>query len=354
MQVAQQLYEGVDLGSGPIGLITYMRTDSLTLANSALDNLRKAIGERYGKDQMPEKPQRYKTRTRNAQEAHEAIRPTDASMTPDRTRGKLSEEQQKLYDLIWKRAVASQMIPAVLDTVAVDFDCGAGALLRATGSHVRVPGFMQVYRESTDEADSEKKLAASDERFLPELDKGDRVDLQSVAANQHFTEPPPRFTEASLVKTLEEYGIGRPSTYASILSTLPSRGYAELDRRTFYPTALGKAVCNFLTEHFSRYVDYEFTAQMEDTLDRVSRGETPWVPVVDEFWKPFQKQVEDKNESVSRQDAQMMRELGTDPESGKPVRVRVGRFGPFVQIGDREDEEKPRFASLMAGPEFLS
>ena len=352
MQIAQQLYEGVDLGSGPVGLITYMRTDSFTLATTALDNLRETIKERYGEDQMPPQARRYKTRTRNAQEAHEAIRPTDPAQTPDRTRDKLSLDQQKLYELIWKRAVACQMIPAVIDQVSVDLNCGPGALLRATGSHVRVAGFMQVYREDSDEEIVDTSKNNSDERYLPELSEGDRVGLQEVKANQHFTEPPPRYTEASLVKTMEEYGIGRPSTYADTLSTLVSRNYTEIDKRTFFPTALGKVVCNFLTEHFSKYVDYEFTAQLEDSLDRVARGEIQWVPVVDSFWKPFHEQVETKSKTVSRQTAQMMRELGTDPETGKPVRIRVGRYGPFVQVGDREDEEKPRFASLREGQSF--
>ena len=352
MQVAQQLYEGVDLGSGPVGLITYMRTDSVTLATTALNNLRQTIGERYGEDQMPSTPRRYKTRTRNAQEAHEAIRPTDSARTPDSTRGKLSDDQQKLYELIWKRTVACQMIPAVIDQVSVDLGCGPGAQLRATGSHVRIPGFTQVYREGSDDATTNGSRNNGDERYLPELREGESVALQEVKANQHFTEPPPRYTEASLVKTLEEYGIGRPSTYADTLSTLVSRKYSELDKRTFFPTALGKVVCNFLTEHFSKYVDYEFTAQLEDSLDRVARGETQWIPVVDSFWKPFHEQVDEKSKTVSRQKAQMMRELGTDPESGKPVRVRVGRFGPFVQVGDREDEEKPRFASLREGQSF--
>jgi len=352
MQVAQQLYEGVDLGSGPAGLITYMRTDSVTLATMALNNLRQTIKERYGEDQMPSAPRRFKTRTRNAQEAHEAIRPTDSARTPDRTRSKLSDDQQRLYELIWKRTVACQMIPAVIDQVSVDLACGPGTQLRATGSHVRIPGFMQVYREGSDEANTNGSRNNSDERYLPELREGEPVALQEAKANQHFTEPPSRYTEASLVKTLEEYGIGRPSTYADTLSTLVSRKYAELDKRIFFPTALGKVVCNFLTEHFSQYVDYEFTAQLEDSLDRVARGETKWVPVVDSFWKPFHETVDEKSKTVSRQKAQMMRELGTDPETGKPVRVRVGRYGPFVQVGDREDEEKPRFASLREGQSF--
>ena len=350
MQVAQQLYEGIDLGSGPVGLITYMRTDSVTLATVALNDIRQTIEGRYGKDQMPSAPRRFKTRTRNAQEAHEAIRPTDSARTPERTRGRLSDDQQRLYELVWKRAVACQMIPAVIDQVSVDIDCGPGARLRASGSHVRIPGFMQAYREDPDDANG--KGEDGDERYLPELREGEPVELREAKANQHFTEPPPRYTEARLVKTMEEYGIGRPSTYADTLSTLVSRKYAELDKRTFHPTALGKVVCNFLTEHFSQYVDYEFTAQLEDSLDRVARGETRWVPVVDGFWKPFHERVNEKNETVTRQKAQMMRELGTDPKTGKPVRVRVGRYGPFVQVGDREDEEKPRFASLREGQSY--
>ncbi len=349
MRVAQQLYEGVDLGSGPVGLITYMRTDSVTLSSVALKSVRETIGERYGKDQIPSAPRRFKTRTRNAQEAHEAIRPTDPARAPESAR-ELSADQRKLYDLIWKRTVACQMIPAVIDQVSVDIDCGPAAQLRATGSHVRDPGFMRVYQEGRDEAGAEEN--SGDERYLPDLRQGEVVALRAVQANQHFTEPPPRYTEARLVKTLEEYGIGRPSTYADILSTLVSRKYAELDNRAFRPTALGKVVCNFLTEHFSRYVDYEFTAQLEDSLDQVARGETRWVPVVDDFWKPFHKQVTEKDETVSRQKAQQMRELGIDPDTGKPVRVRVGRFGPFVQAGDREDEERPRFASLREGQSF--
>ena len=336
MQIAQRLYEA--------GHITYMRTDSVTLSATALKDLRATVAQRYGQDQLPEKPRQFKTRTRNAQEAHEAIRPTQSSQEPSNLPAEA--DQQKLYGLIWKRAVASQMIPAVIDQVAVDLAAGPQAQLRATGSHVRIPGFMQAYREGTDA----KQI--SDERYLPELREGDRVDLREAEANQHFTEPPPRFTEASLVKNLEENGIGRPSTYADTMTKLVTRKYAELDNRTFYPTAIGKAVCKFLTDHFATYVDYEFTAQMEDSLDGVARGETAWAPVVDSFWQPFSGLLEDKSKSVSRSDAQMMRELGTDPESGKPVRVRVGRYGPFVQVGDREDEEKPRFASLRDSQDF--
>ncbi len=358
MQIAQQLYEGVDLGSGAVGLISYMRTDSVTLSASALRNLREVITERYGKDQLPPSPRRFKTKTRNAQEAHEAIRPTDASLLPEKVRNALTEDQRRLYELIWKRAVACQMIPAVIDQVGVDLSVKNTQILthatpplkvptlRAVGSHVRVPGFMQVYLEGSD------VKVASDEQYLPKLSEGDAVTIENVEARQHYTEPPPRYTEASLVKKLEENGIGRPSTYADTMTKLVSRQYAVLNKRAFVPTAVGKAVCKFLSEHFTSYVDYQFTAQMEDTLDSVARGETQWVPVVDKFWKPFAAQLEDKSTTVSRHDAQMMRELGMDPKSGKPVRVRVGRYGPFVQLGDREDEEKPRFASLREDQSF--
>ena len=346
MNMAQRLYEG---GAESGGLITYMRTDSVTLSESALKNLRGVISSRYGANQMPEKPVRYKTRTKNAQEAHEAIRPTDAKRTPEKIAGSLDSDQQKLYELIWKRAVASQMIPAILDTVTVDLDGGGEVLMRASGSHVRVQGFMQVYLEGRDD---KVRVGDKDERILPAMEEGQKLALRDVQASQHFTEPPPRYSEASLVKALEENGIGRPSTYASILSTLTQREYATLENRAFHPTTMGKAVCQFLTEHFSHYVDYQFTAEMEDSLDEVARGETNWVPLVDSFWKPFAQQLQVKSETVSREEAQQLRELGTDPKSGKPVRVRIGRYGPYVQVGDREDEEKPRFASLREGQEL--
>ena len=349
MRTAQQLYEGVDLGGGEAaGLISYMRTDSVTLAETALVDLRETIAAKYGKEMLPEEPCRYRTKTRNAQEAHEAIRPTDAARTPDSLRGILNDDQQKLYDLIWKRTVACQMIPAVLDQVTatiVDAEDAGAFELRATGSHVRVPGFMAVYIEDTENV-------ASDERFLPDMRADDVPQFGKVEANQHFTEPPPRYTEASLVKALEEYGIGRPSTYAAILSTLVSREYALLEGRTFFPTLLGRAVSRFLSEHFTQYVDYEFTANMETSLDEVANGEAERAPLVDGFWKPFHEQLNKKAETISRKDAQMTRELGDDPKTGKPVILRVGRYGPFVQLGQGSDEEKPKFASLQKEQKF--
>ncbi|MBS3742802.1 MAG: DNA topoisomerase I [Wenzhouxiangellaceae bacterium] len=338
MRIAQQLYEGIDIGSGNQGLITYMRTDSVALAQDAIADIRQVIGREYGEKSLPESPNYYKSKSRNAQEAHEAVRPTDAKLTPIRLKSHLSEEQYRLYQLIWNRAVASQMTPAVYDTVAAEFDV-ANATFRANGSTLVEPGFLAVYADSQSEKDNR----------LPELEEGDAVALQQIRPEQHFTEPPPRYSEASLVKALEEYGIGRPSTYASIIQTLKDREYVELENRRFTPTATGRVVAKFLSQHFERYVDYDFTARLEDELDAISRGEHDWVPLLEEFWQPFIERVHEKDESVSRQEAQQARELGTDPKTGKPVIVRLGRYGPFAQIGQAEDEEKPQFAGLRTG-----
>lgn len=343
MRTAQQLYEGIDLGNGPVGLITYMRTDSVNLANEAIGELRELIVQRYGATKLPDTPNFYKTKSKNAQEAHEAIRPTSAMRTPETVKAYLNEEQFRLYELIWKRTVACQMIYATLDTVSADLNAEAGSFFRASGSTIREPGFLSVYEEGLDDRENEK------ESPLPPLVEGDVVMLHDIKAEQHFTEPPPRYSEASIVKALEEYGIGRPSTYASIISTLLAREYVELDNRRFIPTDIGRIVNRFLTEHFNQYVDYDFTANLEDQLDEISRGEKAWVPVMDAFWQPFHQLVDDKMGSVNRSDILQSRELGNDPTTGKPVSVRMGRFGPFVQIGTKEDEEKPIFASLRPG-----
>ena len=343
MRAAQQLYEGIDLGNGPVGLITYMRTDSVNLANEAIGELRELIVQRYGATKLPDTPNFYKTKSKNAQEAHEAIRPTSATRTPETVKAYLNEEQFRLYELIWKRTVACQMIYATLDTVSADLNAEAGCFFRASGSTIREPGFLSVYEEGLDDRENEK------ESPLPPLVEGDVVTLHDIKAEQHFTEPPPRYSEASIVKALEEYGIGRPSTYASIISTLLAREYVELDNRRFIPTDIGRIVNRFLTEHFNQYVDYDFTANLEDQLDEISRGEKAWVPVMDAFWQPFHQLVDDKMGSVNRSDILQSRELGNDPTTGKPVSVRMGRFGPFVQIGTKEDEEKPIFASLRPG-----
>ncbi len=349
MRVAQRLYEGIEVpGEGNVGLISYMRTDSVTLSELAIEDVRAAIGERFGKVALPERPREFKTKAKNAQEAHEAIRPTSALRSPESLKNALDEDQHLLYSLIWKRTMASQMVPAVFDTVAVELAAGEpelGHRFRANGSVLFEPGFLAVYQEGKDDSD----IDDDGDRLLPEIAEGDTIRLEALRPEQHFTEPPPRFTEASLVKTLEEYGIGRPSTYASIIATLKNREYVEMDGKRLIPTDIGRIVNGFLTDHFTRYVDYDFTARLEDDLDAVSLGEKDWIPLLQEFWTPFHQLCVDKEESVTREQVAQARELGTDPKSGKPVSVRMGRFGPFVQIGTKDDEEKPKFAGLRAG-----
>src|ERR1700730_7778376 len=348
MRLAQQLYEGLDIGEGSVGLITYMRTDSVSLAAEAVSEIREVAAGLYGKDEVADEPRIYKTKSKNAQEAHEAIRPTSAKITPAHVEGKVDGDLYRLYSLIWKRAVASQMSHAVFDTVAVDLLAGPDGperhMLRANGSTLIKPGFISVYQEGTDDT-----KADDTDHILPPMKEGDIVSLLTLRAEQHFTEPPPRYSEASLVKALEEHGIGRPSTYATIISTLQDREYVEMDARRFIPTDIGKIVGRFLTEHFHRYVEYGFTAAMEDELDAVSRGEEEWTVPLDKFWKPFIDQVESIEKNVTREQVAQARELGKDAATGKPVTVRMGRFGPFVQIGTKDDEEKPKFAGLRPG-----
>src|SRR6266403_6246437 len=348
MRLAQQLYEGQDIGEGSVGLITYMRTDSVSLAAEAVREIREVAARLYGKDEVAEEPRVYKTKSKNAQEAHEAIRPTAASITPADVEGKIEDDLYRLYALIWKRAVASQMSHALFDTVAVDMLAGPDGperhLLRATGSTLVKAGYMSVYQEGTDDTKADET-----DHVLPPMQEGDSVTLLALRPEQHFTEPPPRYSEASLVKALEEHGIGRPSTYAAIISTLQDREYVEMDNRRFIPTDIGKIVNRFLTLHFNQYVQYSFTADMEDELDAVSRGEEEWTTPLDKFWKPFIRQVEKIEKNVTREQVAQARELGKDPATGKPVTVRMGRFGPFVQIGTKDDEEKPRFAGLRPG-----
>lgn len=332
MMVAQQLYEGMDIGGGEAaGLITYMRTDSVNLAAEALENIRALISEKYGADQIPKEPRSFKTKSKNAQEAHEAIRPTLAQQTPASLKTFLSSDQFKLYDLIWKRTIACQMIHATINTVSVDLQCGSDQhIFRATGSVIAKPGFMAVYLEGQDD----NKEGDDKETFLPPMKEGQSIPLEDIVTNQHFTEPPPRYSEASLVKSLEEHGIGRPSTYASIISTLQNREYVTLEKKRFYPTDVGRIVIKFLTEHFTKYVDYNFTANLEDDLDAVSRGEKSWVPLMHDFWKPFTALIHDKEESVQRKDVTQEAIDEKCPECGKQLSIRLGRNGRFIGCTD--------------------
>ncbi len=348
MRVAQQLYEGIDIGEGQVGLITYMRTDSLNLAQEAVGQIRDVIVQLYGTAGLAEEPRVFRTKSKNAQEAHEAIRPTAANVLPADIESKLESDQFRLYSLIWKRTVACQMAPAIFDTVAVDMLAGEdGAkrtVLRANGSTLVKPGYISVYQEGMDDV-----VQDDSDHVLPPMQEGDHVKLTGIVPTQHFTEPPPRFSEASLVKALEEYGIGRPSTYASIISTLRDRQYVDIESRRFTATDIGKIVSRFLTQYFTTYVDYDFTAKMEDSLDGVANGEQEWVPLLEKFWKPFIDLVNHTESSVSREEVAQARDLGKDPVSGKPMSVRMGRFGPFVQIGTKDDADKPRFAGLRPG-----
>ncbi len=353
MRVAQQLYEGMDIGGETVGLITYMRTDSVNLAQDAIDELREFIPERFGKGALPDNARAYKTKAKNAQEAHEAIRPTSVRHTPEEIKKYLSAEQLKLYELIWKRTIACQMIHATINTVSIDFGCGEGNQFRSTGSTVVDPGFMAVYMEGVD--DSKKD---DDEKLLPPLEKGDICELKEIRADQHFTEPPPRYSEASLVKTLEEHGIGRPSTYATIISTLQARDYVTLEKKRFYPTDVGRVVNEFLTENFTPYVDYHFTAGLEDELDAVSRGEKDWVPVMNEFWKPFHELI---GKEYPRPYPKPIEEKC--PECGKQLQMSLGRGGFFIgcsgypdckytrNVGEDRDSAEPEIVEGRSCPQ---
>jgi DNA topoisomerase-1 len=389
MKVAQSLYEGVNVGKEVTGLITYMRTDSVTLSKEAVQEMRGYITKNYGSDYLPKAPVEYRSTSKNAQEAHEAIRPTSIKRTPESVAPYLNDEQRKLYEMIWKRAIASQMTPAKFDTVAVDFVVGAaGNVFRATGQTMVFAGFFAVYHEDQDDAVEEE------DKRLPAFETGEAVKIEKLYGEQHFTQPPPRYSEASLVKALEQYGIGRPSTYASIISTLVNREYVTLDKKRFMPTDVGRVVNKFLTEHFAHWVDYEFTAKLEDELDDISNGKEEWLPVLQRFWKDFSAQIGEK-ESVSRKDVTqeqmdetcpkcgkhqlatrlgrrgrfvgcsgypecdytrnldgaegsepMKREIGSDPDTQKLIQLLQGPYGPYIQLGEPEGDKKPKRVSV--------
>jgi DNA topoisomerase I len=412
MRVAQRLYEGIDIGGETTGLITYMRTDGVQIANEAITQARKVIGDIYGNAYVPGSPRQYQTKAKNAQEAHEAIRPTDLSRKPAELRGRLDDDQAKLYELIWTRTIASQMESAELERTTVDIAAKAGARtleLRATGQVVKFDGFLKLYQEGRDDEEDE------DSRRLPQINEGEALKRQDLAVTQHFTEPPPRFSEASLVKRMEELGIGRPSTYASILQVLKDRGYVKLEKKRLHGEDKGRVVIAFLENFFRRYVEYDFTADLEEQLDRVSNNEISWQQVLKDFWTGFIGAVDDiKDLRVAqvldaldemlgphiyppREDGGDIRQcptcgtgrlnlkagkfgafvgcsnypecrytrplaadseaaadriLGQDPETGRDVVVKAGRFGPYIQLGeqkDYEEGEKPKRAGIPKG-----
>ena len=322
MRTAQQLYEGVDVGQGAVGLITYMRTDSVALANEATTEIRYYIEKNFAAEYLPKSENVYKSKAKNAQEAHEAIRPTSIFRTPESVKPFLNAEQFKLYDMIWKRTLACQMTPAKFDTTSVDIAVGEG-VFRASGQVLVFSGFIAVYQEDVDDSDEEG------EAKLPLLEVGEVVPVDKLSGEQHFTQAPPRFSEASLVKSLEEFGIGRPSTYASIISTLKDREYVTLDKKRFEPTDTGDIVNKFLTEHFSQYVDYHFTAKLENQLDEISTGKREWVPVLDGFWKGFHKQIVEK-EGISRAEITTETLDEACPKCAQPLMIRFGKRGRFI------------------------
>ena len=325
MSVAQKLYEGIQVEDGTHGLITYMRTDSVALSTMVTSEAREVICQLYDESYALDKPRTFKNKSKNAQEAHEAVRPTSVARTPAQLKQYLSSDQQRLYELIWKRTVASQMAQAIFDATRVDIAAGERYTFRATGQIIRFPGFMALYIEGTDNGEDENK-----EGLLPPLTEGEKLSKEELTPEQHFTQPPPRFTEASLVKTLEEYGIGRPSTYASIMNTLVTRKYVRLEKRTFYPEDTGRVVTKLLTEHFSQYVDYDFTAGLEEELDAVSRGEMAWIPLIKQFWDPFIALLHRKDQEVSKADITTEKTDKTCPECSKELVIKLGRSGRFL------------------------
>jgi DNA topoisomerase-1 len=344
MQIAQRLYEGIDLGGEVVGLITYMRTDGVAIANEAIAAARELIGGEFGPRYVPDQPRLYRSPAKNAQEAHEAIRPTDLARKPADVAGRLDNDQRRLYELIWKRTLASQMASALLEQVAVDISDSTGRRrLRANGSVVAFDGFLVLYQEDRDDTAAEEEGEGS---RLPAMRKAERLTRGEVSPNQHFTQPPPRYTEASLVKKLEELGIGRPSTYASILQVLQDRAYVRLEKRRFLPEDRGRLVTTFLTSFFERYVQYNFTADLENQLDDVSGGRIDWKEVLRNFWRDFSTAVDGTKElTITQVLAALDEELGrhffpndgsgTDPRlcpvcgAGR-LSLKLGKFGAFI------------------------
>ena len=381
MQTAQKLYEGVTIDGETVGLITYMRTDSVTLSGDAITGARNLITADYGDKYLPESPRIYKTKSKNAQEAHEAIRPTDLFRRPNEVADLLDEGQRKLYDLIWKRTVACEMESAVFDQVAADLmSTDSQVSLRANGSVMKFDGFLKLYQEGQDDTTSDEN---SDDKRLPAMGKGDPVAHQQTNSEQHFTQPPPRYTEASLVKKMEELSIGRPSTYASILKVLQDRNYVNLDKRRFQPEDRGRVVTAFLSNFFKRYVDYDFTANLEEQLDDISGGSINWKQVLENFWGAFSEAVADTKELritevLDRLDEDLGPHFFGDGEAGEAARkcpacedgrvnLKLGRFGAFIGcsnypdcrytkqlvVSGSEADSSEGDAAVAAGPKLL-
>ncbi len=323
MQVVQQLYEGIDLdGEGAQGIVTYIRTDSVRVSDEALAALRAYIPERFGAEYLPEKAIEYKGR-KNAQDAHEAIRPTDIHRTPDSIKASLSKEQYNLYRLIYNRFLASQMMPALYETMTMEI-AGSGVVMRFYGEHKSFAGFTSVYEESTDDA------VASAETTLPQLAEGDAVTLADVSSEQHFTQPPSRYTEASLVRMMEEKGIGRPSTYAPTITTIIARGYVSREKKRLYPTELGRMVTSMMETYFKDIVDMEFTAELEDKLDKVEEGETDWKQILREFYPPFEKTLEIAEQQIEKVEVKDEPSDVPCDKCGAMMVYKMGRFGKFL------------------------
>lgn len=358
MVVAQQLYEGISLGKGQgsSGLITYMRTDSVNLSEKALADAKETIEQQYGREYILPTPRTYKTKSKGAQEAHEAIRPTEMNRTPNSLADILDPQQLKLYTLIWNRTIATQMATAELKRVGVDIAAGIYTF-RATGQTVVFDGFLRVYFEDKDEEQLHREQSQGDvgdgEKFLPVMNQNEALGCEKIEPEQHFTKPPPRFTEASLVKKLEEEGIGRPSTYAPTISTILARGYIKKEGKQLIPEDVAFTVTDLLTEHFPSIVDLQFTAEMEEKLDDIAEGKHQWVPFVKHFYGPFSKLVAEKTQEVKKEDVMKDRELGSDPTSGHIIYLKTGRFGPYVQLGEWKKEkgknDKPKASSLLPG-----
>ena len=353
MMIAQQLYEGnvANIPNHTGGLITYMRTDSLNLSTVATTAAKKVIEDEYGKDYSLAKPRAFKSTAKGAQEAHEAIRPVDMSLKPSDVKAYLDPSQYRLYSLIWKRTIATQMATAKIANTTYKIEAGANKEFefQTKGQRIIFAGFMKAYTEGSDNPEAALDSA---EKILPNIKIGTVLEIENLSSEQNFTKPPSRYTEASLVKKLESEGIGRPSTYAPTISTIQAREYVvKTEDKKLAPTPTGEIVNSFLTDHFSNIIDLGFTARIEEQFDDIAEGKKAWVDVMRSFYGDFKETIKDKEENISKSDYSQVRELGIDPKSGKPVSARVGRFGPFVQIGTKDDEEKPKFVAI---PEKLN